>query len=188
MRQRHRGLRPYLEAIEPRALLSVGIVGPAAAGGTNMPVPAHFLRLNGTFRRHYTASSPIPDVGTTYYPGGSGRVSGVGRAFVTGNLHSIGFIAEGQAQGDLFLSGSRGTITVHLTGGEQQGGPKGLPDVFSFNVTGGTGKYSNIEDTGTAVYVGMPGKTSAGAHATEHGKFVLVLTSNPNPPITTPLA
>ncbi len=188
MRHKRRGLRPYPEAVEPRSLLSVGLAGAAAAGGTDTPVPAHFLRLNGTFRGHYTASSPIPDVGTTYYPDGSGRVRGVGHAFVTGNLHSIGFIALGQAQGDLYLSGARGTITLHLTGAEQQGGPKGLPDVFSFSVTGGTGKYSNIEDTGTAVYVGMPGKTAAAPNATSHGKFVLVLTSNPNPHMPTPVA
>jgi hypothetical protein len=110
----------------------------------------------------------------------------VGHAFVTGKLQSIGFIAEGHAQGDLFLAGANGTITLHLTGVEQQNGPKGLPDVFSFTVTGGSGKYSNVEDDGTAVYVGIPGHTTAGASAADHGRFVLVLTSDAKPPSTTP--
>jgi hypothetical protein len=181
MGYRHRGRNPQLEAIEPRALLSGGIGGlPAAAAGLP-PGPAPFLRLDGTLGGHYHVNPSIPDVGTTYVANGSGHVHGVGHAFVTGKLHSIGFIAEGHAQGDLYLAGANGTITLHLTGVEQHGGPQGLPDVFQFSVTGGTGKYSGVEDTGTAIYVGIPAPTAAGAQAAGHGRFVLVLTSDPMP-------
>jgi hypothetical protein len=169
-----------LEAIEPRALLSGGIVG--LPGATILPSgPAPFIRLDGTLRGHYHVNPAIPDVGTTYVANGSGHVHGVGHAFVTGKLHSIGFIAEGQAQGNLYLAGANGTITLHLTGVEQQGGPKALPDVFHFTVTGGTGKYHGVEDTGTAIYVGVPVQNAARAHAVGHGRFVLVLTSDPPP-------
>jgi hypothetical protein len=150
------------------------------SGGIATGAP-HFILLNATLRGHYHANPSIPDAGTTYVVSGSGHAHGVGHALVTGELHSIGFIAEAHAQGELFLSGPRGTITLDLTGVEQQGGPKGLPDVFSFTTAGGTGKYSNVHDSGTAIYVGIPAHHSAGASAADHGRFVLVLTSNPNP-------
>jgi hypothetical protein len=181
MGKRSRGRHPELEAVESRALLSGGAGGALSTAVPISPTPTQFILLNGTLRGHYHANPSIPDVGTTYVASGSGHVHDVGHAFVTGQLHSIGFIAEGHAQGDLYLSGARGTIALHLTGVQQQDGPKGLPDVFSFSVMGGTGKYIGVQDSGTAIYVGIPSHSSAGAQAAQHGRFVLVLTSNPIP-------
>jgi hypothetical protein len=167
--------------MESRALLSGGIGGASSVAAAISPGPTRFILLNGTLRGHYHAKPSIPDSGTTYVANGSGHVHDVGHTFVTGKLHSIGFIAQGHAEADLYLAGANGTITLHLTGVEQKDGPKGLPDVFSFTVTGGTGRYTDVQDSGTAIYVGIPTHRSANASATEHGRFTLVLTSNPIP-------
>lgn len=182
----HRGRKPRLESVEPRTLLSTGMGGLPAiemappSGGTA------FIHLDGTLRGHYRANSPIPDVGTTDVIRGSGHVSRVHHAFVTGTLHSIGFIAAGQAQGDIFLAGTRGTIALHLVGPLQRGGPQGLPDVFQFSVSGGTGKYKGVVDTGTAVYVGIPSPSASSRPGMQHGHFTLVLTSDATPAPVSP--
>ena len=90
-------------------------------------------------------------------------------------------IAEGHGQGTLFLSGVEGTLTLTLSGVTQHDGPKGLPNVFTFQVTGGTGPYSNATDNGIATLVTIPKKTATSANNAETGRFTLVLTSSPIP-------
>jgi len=181
MRERRHVLRPVLECCESRAMLSGGLVSATAAPLVATQPIMLIVPLDGTFRGHYHQHAPDADQGSIFDLNGSGSVKGIGHAFITGHIRSIGLIAQGHAQGTLFLSGVHGTITLSLTGPLQHDGPKGLPDYFAFTIVGGTGKYSNATDTGTASLVTIPGHSTAHPNARSHGTFTLVLTSNPIP-------
>jgi len=174
-------LRPFLECCESRALLSGGLVSAAAAPRVETQPIMLIVRLDGTFRGHYHEHNPNADEGSTFDFTGSGHVNKVGHTFVTGHIQSIGLIAAGQAQGTLYLAGVHGTITLSLTGPVQHNGPQGLPDYFTFRIVGGTGKYTNATDTGTASLVTIPGSSTGKTIGEGHGTFTLVLTSNPIP-------
>src|SRR5262249_46736448 len=153
-----REVHPTVESYESRSLLSGGIGGQAAIMGMVSRGPAHSIRLDGTFEGQYQVNVPNPDVGKAYDITGSGHVRGIRRASITGDLHSLGFIAQGNAQGDLTLKGPRGTLRLHLTG-PQQAGFQPLPSQFSFTTSGGTGQYRKIHESGTATLVLTPGQT-----------------------------
>jgi hypothetical protein len=178
MKRLHNRAYPTLEQCERRALLSGGIALPATAAMVT-PIPIEkAVQLDGTFRGKYHRHDKIPDAGTTFDLTGSGHVSGVGQGFVTGHIHTLGLIAQGHAQGKLFLSGVGGTITLKLTGPEQDNGPDGLPDYLHYKVVGGTGKYQNVTDSGVASLVVIPGHSSQHRGDPDHGTFTLVLTSS----------
>jgi hypothetical protein len=105
--------------------------------------------------------------------GGSGQISGFGKAYVSASISSVGFIATGAAHGTLVLAGSKGTITLSLTG-TQQGGPR-VPTTFTFKTVVGTGKFWNAHDTGTATLTLTP-KQMFGL--VSQGGFALTLASN----------
>jgi hypothetical protein len=177
MRERRHILRPLVEPFESRALLSGAIGAPPVAAAVAAATTVRIIHLDGTIRGRYQVNVSIPDVGATYVTNGSGHVHRVGHTFLTGNLHSIGFIFRGHAQGELVLRGAKGTITLELTGVEQDNGPKGLPDVFSYTTAGGTGKYTKVQDSGIATLMTIPGQSQTTPQALEQGKFTLVLTS-----------
>jgi hypothetical protein len=180
MNKRDHARRPELEPFESRTLLSSGAVGtPAAAIVSPQPIEK-VVELNGTFRGYYKVHTAVPDVGSTYDFNGSGYVHGVGHAFVTGHIQSLGFVAQGRSTGTLFLAGNRGTLTLQLTGPLQKGF-SGLPDAFAFKVVGGTGQYTNVDDTGIATLVTIPAHSQMQANKLDHGTFTLVLTSKPFP-------
>jgi hypothetical protein len=182
-------LVPTVQGIERRALLSAGLAGSSGSAVVSAPPTETTLHLDGTFRGHYDHHQDNNlDLGTTFDLMGSGHAHGVGRAFVTGAVHTIGNIAQGHADGTLYLSGIRGTITLKLVGPEQDNGPKGLPDYFNYSVVGGTGQYRNVDDSGTASLVVIPGHSPAHAGDLDHGTFTLVLTSNANPTAGSPTA
>jgi hypothetical protein len=176
MRKRRYTLVPNVEGLEVKALLSGAIVGSSMAGAVSPPM-IKVIHLNGTFRGDYHRNDSNPDKGSIFDLNGSGDVSGLSHAFVSGRLHSIGNVAQGHASGTLYLALDNGTITLHLYGPEQDNGPKGLPDVFKYKVTGGTGKYSNVFDKGTATLVTIPGHSTAHPGDPDYGAFTLVLTS-----------
>jgi hypothetical protein len=181
MGERRHVLRPVMESCESRAMLSGGFVSaPAAHPAATSPIE-RAVKLDGILRGNYKQPFEIPDVGSTFDFTGSGQVKGFGHAFVTGQLHSIGFIAQGHAQGTVRLSGVHGTLTLSLTGPVQQGGPAGLPDHFVFKTVGGTGKYRKVSDTGTASLVTIPGSATGQSMGGLGGTFTLRLTSNPIP-------
>ena len=183
MRERMK-LRPRLEFLEGRALLSTGVVAPTVTPAVSMPPIIKHLELNGTFRgeysRHVSVKGASPgDVGWTYDLFGKGNVSNLGLTAVAGHIHTLGNVATGNAEGTLFLADVRGTVTLALEGPVQKGGA-GLPDFFTFKIVGGTGAFKHVEDTGIASLVVIPAKGGA-----DHGTFTLVLTSNPPPPTAT---
>jgi hypothetical protein len=177
MGQRRREIRPVVEAIESRALLSTGIGGASAFGANVSHSTTGSIRLHGTVHGQYLSQSRIPDVGTTYQLTGAGHVGGLGHASVTGEMHSLGFIAQGRAQGDLTLKRAGGTITLHLTALEQQAEFQALPSGFSYEITGGTGRFKAAHGTGTANLTLVPGQGVAGGFPSGQGQFTLVLTS-----------
>jgi hypothetical protein len=183
MAQRRRELRPSVESFESRALLSTGIGSPSAIGGILPPGPARTIRLDGFFSGPYQVNAPIPDVGRDYLITGSGIV-GVKRthawrihhASITGELHSLGFISHGNAQGDLTLKGPHGTLKVHLTG-PQQARFQPLPSQFSFTTSGGTGSYRRIRESGMATLDLTPAQTGTGGPGSGQDTFTLLLKS-----------
>lgn len=176
MGRRRREFLPTAEFYESRSLLSGGMAHQAAIVGMVSRGLAHSIRLNGTFSGRYLVNAPNPDVGKAYDITGSGHVRGIHKASITGDLHSLGFIAQGNAQGDLTLKGPHGTLTLHLTG-PQQAGLLPLPGQFSFMTSGGTRKYRKIHESGTATLVLTPGQTGTGGPGSGQGTFTLVLKS-----------
>jgi hypothetical protein len=173
MDRQPRSLHPQLEGFESRELLSTGSGAMAAVGHS----PARYLSLDGTLHGHYVVVSPLPDAGTTYRAIGSGRVSDLGRASLKGTMKSIGFIAQGVAQGDITLARPRGKITLHLTGVPQFGGPQGLPSVFTFGITAATGKFKGDHGYGSATLTMVPRTSSVGIQPGQSGTFTLVLST-----------
>jgi hypothetical protein len=155
----------------------VGLAGASTAEAISAHNPTRSIRLHGTLRGQYQTNAPIPDAGTTYVLDGSGHIGGFGRASVTGAMHSLGFIAQGHAQGDLTLKGAGGTITLHLTALVQQAGFQPLPSAFSYDITGGTGRYAGAHGAGSATLTLAPGQNGAGSLPNTGGQFTLVLTS-----------
>ena len=183
-------LRPRVESLESLTLLSglaASMHAVAALATAPNPTTPRDLALNGTVHGTYTSHS-LPDVGTTYDLTGHGHVSHLGRTSLTGNLHSVGFIVmlpvsattpDAHATGQVFLSDSRGTVTLTLTGPPQEAFAN-LPDRFTYKVTNGSGAFRNVSDTGTIVLVRDPshGKASPTVVDHDHGHFTLVIISD----------
>ena len=124
---------------------------------------------------YHVAGKVNPDTGLDYVFSGKGSIKALGHVTVdvTGHLHSLGNVATGQAKGLIVLSTPNGSLTLHLTGPDQQGFAK-LPDHFTFRITNSSGKYLGDQGTGTVVFVRDPAGTSA---SPEHGTFTMVFVS-----------
>ena len=101
MRGRRRTLRPLVEPIESRALLSAGLAGASATRAMVRHRDPAAIHLNGTLRGQYVTNSPVPDAGTSYLLNGVDPIRGFGLASGLGEIRSLGFVASGYAQGDL---------------------------------------------------------------------------------------
>jgi len=178
-----RRTRPQLEVLESMTLLSAlspalghsggPVLAAATTQGTMTPVS-----LNRTLRGDYHVAGKVnPDTGLDYLFSGKGSIGALGHVNVdvTGNLHSLSFVAKGQATGLIVLSTPKGSLTLHLTGPEQKGFAK-LPDHFTFKITNSSGKYLGDQGTGTVVLVRDPAGTSA---SPEHGTFTMVFVPAP---------
>jgi hypothetical protein len=180
MRFNRRSFKPMVEGCESRELLSglsthLGAAWVARVSGTKV------VELNGMTHGHYVQTTVNPDVGSFVTLGGSGMVSGFGKAFVSGSVQSVGFIANGSARGTLVLAGPRGTLTLSLTGATQQSGPAPLPGTFTFKTVVGTDKFWNVHDQGTGSLTLTPNHSYG---LVTQGTFSLVLTSYPVPAAT----
>ena len=183
MKRRRKAVDLTVERCESRAMLSGAAAAISHVASQALVGPVSFIQLGGTIHGNYAQSLGIPDVGSSYALGGSGKVHGVGEAAAGGNLRSIGFIARGNASGSVVLAMKRGTITLALTGAQQTGGPQGLPENFTFAITSGTGKYKHAQDQGTARLILMPGQTTSASNVLAQGKFKLELRSYPEPAV-----
>src|SRR5262249_26228889 len=103
---------------------SAPLVAPAATGsstgmGSVQADASKPVAVNGPVRGVASFDRTLPDAGTTYTLGTIGRFSGLGHAVVSGTLHSVGFIAQGQATGALTLYAHQGSLSLQLTGPTQ---------------------------------------------------------------------
>jgi hypothetical protein len=166
MRSPRRKRRLQFEVMESREVLSASLAGASLAPPTLViPIPPEppvpLPSLHGLLSGSYSAHT-FPDVGTTYdLTTGQGQVQPFGLMTVTGSVHFPGFILKGQVGGTLTLSDSQGSLTLKLTGPvldplpgplqpiTQRSVPP-LTHLFGFEITGGTGAFTNATGRGTA--------------------------------------
>jgi hypothetical protein len=151
-----------LEELSARVLPSanpvVEVHVPVGHAATHMAQPP----LAGTGQGSYSRPAVQSGAGITYTLSGTAKFAGLGDVTVAGSVRSVGFIAEGNASGELTFTNAKGSVTVQLEG-PRQAGFSALPQQFKFSVIGGTGQYQ---------------------HLSSHGTIDLVLTATPGNPLT----
>jgi hypothetical protein len=120
--------RLHVEVLDARIAPSTGPVV--------LPPPVLVGHGTGAF----TKEMGIPESGSKYDLLGSATLNGLGLVSVHGSVDSVGFVLHGHAWGTLTFSNAKGSVTLRLTGPEQNGFAP-LPSRFTFDVTGGTGGY-----------------------------------------------
>jgi hypothetical protein len=123
--------------------------------------------LTGTLTGAFTIASMIPDVGHTYAITGSGSVSAIGTVSVNGSVHSLGFIANGNATGDITVTQGSSTMTLHLTGPVQTGF-SALPVKFHYVIQSAIGIFAQYANNSGTLELHLKGDTN--------GSFNLQLT------------
>src|SRR6516225_8500628 len=99
-----RTTRPQLEVLESMTLLSA-LAHPLVHHGGSVQVSlpsstATRVTLNGRLTGSYHLSGGVnADTGLDYVLSGTGDIRALGHVDVTGNMHSLGNIAKGRAQG-----------------------------------------------------------------------------------------
>jgi hypothetical protein len=143
---RRRGLQ--LEELGARVLPSanplLAVHGHAAHAAHPMAQPP----LDGKGQGNYTDNPIEHDSGITYTLSGTATFADLGDVTVSGTVHSVGFIREGRASGELTFTNANGSVTVKLVGPKQPGF-SALPHKFTYTVIGGTGQYKNLSGDGT---------------------------------------
>jgi hypothetical protein len=105
--------------------------------------------ITGKLTGNFTQANPIGDTGVNDTLHGNGSVQPFGPLTVSGSLHGTGFIGNGRAGGTLTLTGTGGTLALHLVGPPQHGFQP-LPSHFHFTVGEGTGSFQNATGEGRA--------------------------------------
>jgi hypothetical protein len=141
MRGRRHTLRPVVEPIESRALLSGGLaVAPAVHSMVRHHHPVT-VPLNGTLRGQYLTNSMSPDAGLNYLFSGVSIIRGFGLASGVGEILTPRPGVAGSAEGNWNLLSGRGTLAFHLTALEPQTGTDHLAGAYSYQITQGTGMF-----------------------------------------------
>jgi hypothetical protein len=109
----------------------------------------------GTFANPVVPGALSADQMTTYNLTGTATAAKMGAVKVTGTLHSVGFVLTGQATGQIALANGKGSVTLQLTGGVQQGFST-LPTTFTYKVVAHTGAFIGLSDTGTLTLTVTP--------------------------------
>ncbi|MEI8021507.1 MAG: hypothetical protein WCH39_25075, partial [Schlesneria sp.] len=108
-------------------------------------IPHVFGTVSGTYR---SSSFFGIDAGVTNTFQGYGHLPLLGQVQFQGTLQGPGNIAFGQANGEITLSNSLGSLTLELVGPIQKSFAQ-LPQDFQFSVVSGTGAFTSIQMTGT---------------------------------------
>ncbi len=159
-----------VEELAQRTLPSVsigllpGFAGEVAHHGHAKPLHGEQVQ-GGTGSGTYVSTPPIPDAGLGYDLSGTVVTNRLGTFNVSGSLHGVGFLAQGNATGQLVLTNAQGTITLGLHGPTQPGFSP-LPSNFAYTVTGGTGAYQHVGRSGTAHFTFTPAAASSGGSFT----------------------
>ena len=124
--------------------------GQGNPGQHHTPPPHPTPVLDGTVAGGYLVGANNADAGSRYDLVGIGELSGLGETMVSGDLFSTGLVRSGHASGVLTLRNSHGSVRLTLEG-PPQGSRAPLPGSFHFTVTSGTGTYSHLHSSGTAL-------------------------------------
>jgi hypothetical protein len=188
-----------VESLETLALLSgAGAAlhhAAAVAVGPTLPVINHEIDLSGMATGKYHART-IPDAGKTYTFLGAGQIVPLGHTDVTGFVQLPGLIVPPptassgttpptvEAHGQLFLSDTRGTVTLTLSAPSHDNATT-LPPYFSYTITNASGQFRGDKGSGIVVIVVDPAPTSTSSTttnapgATEQGTFTMVFVPSP---------
>jgi hypothetical protein len=110
-------------------------------------------QVSGTWQSHFV----VPDVGGWQTLQGSGEVGPLGMVQMKGELHTPGFIRQGEATATVTLSSAAGSVTLQLVGPLQPGfSPP--PSTFQYTITGGTGLYAGASGSGRVAFQEQPEK------------------------------
>ncbi|CAN5345186.1 hypothetical protein BH11PLA2_BH11PLA2_24050 [soil metagenome] len=85
------------------------------------------------------------DTGTRYQLNGHANAADLGPVTVSGSLNAVGFIASGRAHGMLTFTNARGSVTVELTGLNEQPGNSTLPKYFRYTIVSTSGYYQHFQ-------------------------------------------
>ena len=158
------GNRFALEGLESRQLMSASVAADLLASSSEIDLPARHTAavvvtplvkavkpttpLTGAFNVAGTYVHPFgnPDAGPLFRLTGSGRKRSLGSFTMAGDLHGIGFVAQGRVRGYVTLKSSQGTIDLRLLGPEQPPGP--LPSTLAFKIVNGSGAYAQAYGKG----------------------------------------
>jgi hypothetical protein len=177
---RNLSARLQLEELGSRILPSVStVIVPIATHtittvATTTTAQSHALTGHGAGT--YTSGHSVPDVGQTYQFDGTADLAALGNVTVKGGLHSVGFVAQGEATGRLTFTNAKGSVTVELVGPVQAGFAV-LPERFTYQVVNSSGAFKNLRDHGTLQLQLKP------AASGDNGTFQVQLQSVPPPPV-----
>jgi hypothetical protein len=115
------------------------------------PPPHRTPVLDGTLAGGYAVGANNRDAGIRYDLVGIGGLAGLGETIFSGDLRSTGMVRSGHASGVVTLETNRGTVRLALEGVPAQKAFAPLPQQYHFTVTAGTGAYSHLHASGTAV-------------------------------------
>jgi hypothetical protein len=118
------------------------------------------LLVEGSASGTYTKTVASTSVSASYAISGSIDLFGFGNLNLSGTIHAVG-VNQAQADGQLFLTTTTGTITLGLTGPAH--GSKGtIPSELIFTVTSATGEYSHAGGQGVIQLAESPTSSTTG--------------------------
>ncbi|MFO0908855.1 MAG: hypothetical protein U0794_10935 [Isosphaeraceae bacterium] len=146
-----RGWKPQVESLETLDLpsaLPVSAVPPMARAAVHALFAPIRSPLTGSIQGYYAGGSLNREGGSGIRIAATGRLTQVGTVVITGSLQPAAFVARGTATGTLTVRNSQGSVTLALRGPIQPAF-SALPDQLAFDVISGTGRYADLQATGT---------------------------------------
>jgi hypothetical protein len=118
-----KALRPRLELLESKTVMSAGVAAGAGAAALSLDTPAaaklarpveQTVSLTGSADGDYTSTLGKHSMGIKYHLSASGTITPIGSAVVNAWFHAPGSNG-GQDSGSLTIVGSQGTLKLKLT-------------------------------------------------------------------------
>jgi hypothetical protein len=118
-----KALRPRLELLESKTVMSVSVAPGAGAAALSVDTPAaakparpveQTASLTGSADGDYTSTLSKHSMGIKYHLSASGTITPIGSAVINGRFHTPGSTG-GQDSGSVTIVGSRGTLKLKLT-------------------------------------------------------------------------
>ncbi len=148
---RRRQIGNVAEVLEYRLVPTslVAIQHPVVSAPFEPPLLNQIHHVFGTVQGMYSSPGFFGiDAGVTNTFQGHGNFPLLGQVPFQGTLQGPGNIAFGQANGEITLSNSQGSLVLELVGPVQKSFAP-LPQDFQFSVVSGTGAFTSLQMTGT---------------------------------------